>query len=769
MGQGLGTLAAGLALGIGLGLAGGWALFGRGEAPALLPPAAAPAGPAPGPAAPPPGSAPATPAPAASVPARTLADLVAPVPVPESARGTGTISGTVTADDGPPVEGVVVRGSRVADSEGRPRGSGAPEVPDIERHLRRAAEEYRRDRAGESEARTDAQGRYSLSGLADGEHAVSAWKVGWEIKPRGHGGGQRTRPGDRLDFLATAVIEVPVAVLGPDGAEAASATIECVVPSGRGSSTSREAWSHARSSVRLRPGTCRLRAVAGGTTSENEDPRLQSDEQSVTVPREGGVARVTLALKEAPGIRGRVLDPEGGDEESVSVYALKAPPEAAPDPKQIKESGKRVYVGGAHGTFCFRDLPPGTYLVGAARGWDGPVVVTESVAVTDRMETRDLALPPPDPGAEVLVRVLGSSGESLADVTFGYRYEEKGSSSSGGVQAVRRPDGSWRISPSEEFLEAYRSGKPDSGVKISVTATSASHGSKTLELPVGQPAPATIRFGPPATLEVTVDGYAGSEFAGRVKLKLQPAKDKPDPHAVHMRWHEGTSLGAEGRATLGPVESGEYLLLVLVGAGERRSWESVPAAKVPVSLAPGSRSLRVAMPTLYRLAVIVDGAPKGTQVNLGPAEDAGDWWGSQADTDESGRALFDRVPAGKHTLRVWGTKNAGQMAVTIPDQSEVRFQPAAENVVGVWISDESGYLAQIGFQNGDKVTGMDGTEFRDRAHMVSLVMAATGKPEVKLAVLRGEKRLEIGASPEKLLRGLMDERSLGGRMYPTSR
>lgn len=81
-------------------------------------------------------------------------------------------------------------------------------------------------------------------------------------------------------------------------------------------------------------------------------------------------------------------------------------------------------------------------------------------------------------------------------------------------------------------------------------------------------------------------------------------------------------------------------------------------------------------------------------------------------------------------------------------------------------SSPDGYLGQLGFRTGDKVIGIDGTEFADMFQLRAAFAGAMGKEEAVLTVERGGGRLEITINPRRMM-----ERSdeMGGELEPASR
>ena len=59
------------------------------------------------------------------------------------------------------------------------------------------------------------------------------------------------------------------------------------------------------------------------------------------------------------------------------------------------------------------------------------------------------------------------------------------------------------------------------------------------------------------------------------------------------------------------------------------------------------------------------------------------------------------------------------------------------------ITDPDGAMAKAGLEDGDYVTGIDGTPFEDQQHLWALTTLAQKKDRVTLTVVRGGARLSV--------------------------
>ena len=83
----------------------------------------------------------------------------------------------------------------------------------------------------------------------------------------------------------------------------------------------------------------------------------------------------------------------------------------------------------------------------------------------------------------------------------------------------------------------------------------------------------------------------------------------------------------------------------------------------------------------------------------------------------------------------------------------------------VSIHDTSGWLASSGFQDGDLIIAVNGTEFSDEAQMQMAFAAAMANEEVVFTVQRGSSTVKVTTDAK----GTMDRGSFGGGMSPAAR
>jgi len=609
-----------------------------------------------------------------------VAELVAGVDREEvsTETGDGEITGSVKDQDGAPLAGVVLRASRQDLSGNVPSsqsvGREAPQLS-LDESVRAAAQRYHVMRAHSYEARTGNEGAFRFDQLPDASFRIRAFKEGYDIQPRDT---QRWNiaTGAVVDFTAKAIISLPVTVLLPDGAPADKATIVCGHKNSSRGGAYNYAWTPGDADVRLPVGKYKVQALYGMTGSGSFGRQAGSDMHSNEVEIELvlGTApeRVELVLEGRSGIRGRITyaaeSLSGG---FAQVHMLPLAGDAVVDLKLLAQSDSNHGFSGAN-EYSFLDLAPGRYVVGVSRSWSGPIAVHQVVDVGSVILKCDLEVPPIDPSQYLLVRAFGSDGDPVAGVNFSFRFESEsgGSSMSSGMQALSDPDGAYYFAIPDGARAAYYSTTEVAGDKFTLEANHTEFGSKSIGLSRGQ-AEVMLNFAVPAQLEVTVTGYLGSAYIGRVSVNAT----KVSEDRRHNYYGGDGKLDANGVRRFDALEPGEYEVVVTVQPkGER--WEQTTIATEVVQLRAGENALTLAMPTLYSLGVHVPEAPAGTDVRIMQQREEENQWGSSTSerTDENGRVQFEDLPAGQYMLQAQSGGKHGRMKIEVPS-GDIVFSP----------------------------------------------------------------------------------------------
>ncbi len=700
-------------------------------------------------------------------------ELARHAPMPSKLRGSKSIRGRVADPDGKAVGGAVIRARRVQESERSPHrsdaGEAAPGAETLEDAVRDAVEGYYDRESDRRDTTSDAEGRYEFADLRDGRWWLSGWIEGYDVDVTSVGR-EGITPDATVDLVATPVVFATVRVALPDGATAPRAALQWRKP-GEKSYGHAEGWTEKQPRVALSPGTWEIRATLGDPeTGPSWPDALASDATKVTIPSgnsgtlgAAGSAPVELvfALHGSPGVRGRVRFPPGDARPYAQVILKPVPAGTAPDLKLLASDHGATNTWSRDGTYLFRDLAPGRYVVGAVRNWNQPIAAHAVVEVRDSMVVQDLEIPPLDPARCLVVKVVGPDGALLEGVSFSIRIDRaRRGDWSGGVEAERKQNGNVWVpldAVNDDDVDLLAPWPED--MKVFLVARTEALGEKSVEFSAGTRA-LQVKFSSPAMLVATVAGYVGSGYEGRLHLSL----DRADLESSRRSFsHVREGIGADGTQKLGPVESGSWRLKLLLQPSSGNQWEQQEITALDLTLAPGENSATIAIPAIYSLTIEVPDATEG-YVQIKPVgRDESANRGLQLDA--SGRITVEGLAAGEYVVTVMAGGEPGFMRVRVPTAGTVRFQAMPVNALVVSIEKEEGRLFKAGFRAGDVVVAIDGKEFSTTMELQGVMVGALSKKDVAFTILRGRDRLEVKLDG----REFMNPFELGGSLEPTSR
>jgi hypothetical protein len=608
---------------------------------------------------------------------------LATVPRRPSLEGDGLITGRVSSADGQPLAGVLVRAVKLESNQPRRqrKQGGLPPDETIEERVRKAVESFEREKSERRQVTTGADGRYALGSLPVGHYTVSAYAEGLELRAGGSGG-YRVLPGSTVDFVALALVKVPISVLLPDGTAAREATIAWIRQMSQGRMGGEELWTAEEPSLELTEGTWELRALQGDPSSAARGAdSLTSDPQKIELAQGGRVETVTFRLRGRPGIRGRVKFPAGEQLDGCHVSIFVVPDGSKPDPKLLKAraSGTSRWISESSPEFVFGDLLPGFYAVGASRGGDGSLTTAVAIEVTDRIVTQDIEIPPVSAEDGLIVRVLGSKGQ----------VESKGRQWSGNLVAARKVAGDYAVVLPPPDATNLLNEKWDSRTRATLLVQTRDHGTKPVELAQGQRA-VTVQFAAPASIAVTVAGYRGSGLEGSLSVGVHRERDGG--------WRQ-ESIAADGTATVAPLEASSYELVLYASAPGGRPGERAAISSRIINLSGGENSVTLPIPALHSLTVRAPDARSGAWLMLQRTGLATSRFLLQRQLDDALAATFERLPAGEYRLQLYSGQVSGFMTLEVPAESVVTFRSQPQNALLVAITDPQGSLARAGLQH----------------------------------------------------------------------
>ena len=404
--------------------------------------------------------------------------------------------------------------------------------------------------------------------------------------------------------------------------------------------------------------------------------------------------------------------------------------------------------------FNFFDVAPGTWLVGAGT-WES-VFASQSVEVAAGAIT-EMTLEITDAGAAgLVVKVVAPDGAPVADAQVRVFAAGAQWDSPEGFSVRPKKDGAWVVVPKKDA--------PSDLKDWLVQAHSDRYGEKTVAMPSASAGELRIDMLEPASLDVTITGYAGSNVKGRLRIDAKALSAKDSQKRIYYSSEEHT-VGPDGKVTLKPLQPGRYRVDVIY-AQER--WNGSPLDHTDVDVAPGTNAVTIAAPAVYSLSVVVGGESADAQLNLQQIGGTGEERWSRAKVGPDGTATFEGLVAGTYRLMLYGGKGGRQrsMKVTVPSTGAVTFKEDVETSLTLRALDSDGYLASAGLQAGDVITGADGTDF-DGSRPASQVLSGllSARKDLRLRVVRSDKSSEATVDSEKFLAATNHLRALepGGK------
>lgn len=666
-------------------------------------------------------------APQVTAPRSALAAAFDEVEIEPPRFVAGAITGVVRTKDGAGVAGVIVRGT--TQPVGRPtrRPSGQAAATSAEESVRDAIGYAKWYEATNREAQTDASGAFTLTRLTEGTYSLGASAKGWSIRAEQGSDARSVKAGAAVDFVATALVDVPVTVLLPGGAAPTEQVlVRWSLPRGGGGGGS--AWWKPDSPVLgVEPGTWEMHAESG--------KEARSSTVSVTATLGNVLPPVTLQLESVGSIEGVVrFDPPESAWASAEVSAvLKG--------TTVRRSVRPVTVKPPGWKFAFDGLEPGEYELAASwsRGSRSPPDATAVVQVNAGRVVQDLVIPRTSPSEWLVVRVTGPDGKLLddRDVSFGLKEEMVAGAGGYGASSVRRADGTFLVSlrvrtgdKDIDFSDATHFG---SDWRLEVR--SRAFGVRMVEFVRGKTERVDVKFGEVARFRPVIAGAEGTPLAGRLTVLLA---------------HPGQSDSAAFNNNLGDaVEPGRYVAILRIGTGG--GFYARVLARVPVDLRAGDNEVTIPVPELSTLTLRIPGAGKGSEVSIKPARlpsDSG--FAPTLTTEDGGIVSCPDLIAGNYCATVTLDGEVREMIVRVPASGEMTFAPTQLAGLAVTVDDESGLLAKSGFRTGDLIVAIDRVAIDSMRRLQLVLYASRGHESADVEVRRGGRTEMLSVDPSKI-------------------
>lgn len=556
------------------------------------------------------------------------------LPLPPVPRGDGVLTGSVRTPEGRPVAGVEI----VVEPASTPFAPWGPHLTELEGDASQLrATRWRR--AARLSATSGSDGTYRVAGLAEGRFRVRAGRLAGYTIQGVPGASDEVGAGDARDFVATPVVELTIHLALPDGRAPDEATVH--FEGERGIVTG---WRPGprQSPSPMPPG--RYRVWGATRTGEHRSEPVD------VVLELGRPTEIRLALRPRPMIHGHVSEPEGEELGKAEVLLAPVPDGVEADPALLRTSGQsRAHLHA--GAFRFEDLARGRYLLGVARIWRGPVVLSRTVEVRGEPVQVDIELPPLDRHERIVARITGPDGAAPADLTFSAIFVgTQGGASHGGLPSVRRADGTHLI------LHPHLAVPADRGGTWWLQAQHGLLGTQAVEYVPGAASDVRMHFHEPTTLKVQVDGIE-ARYQARLRVHLAPLDDAE--RGLGRRASEPVLLGPGGAAEVQGVQPAIYLLIVQLGDAFGRGHA---VHRQPVHVTAEGASIRLRCPALY---VVTLRGVSGNVILSRKDEQHGTSFQQVPQGEE--RAIFDGLPAGEYMVR----SGARSASFRLPGPAEV--------------------------------------------------------------------------------------------------
>jgi hypothetical protein len=594
----------------------------------------------------------------------------------QSQTGDFWLEALVLDEAGQPLPEVTVtaRPSRSNDHVRQSLGGPAPAQQDPRSKLRETAERIAMDHANMHSGMTDSTGRVRFEGIARTTWTINAYLEGFLIERSP--AYVPVHSNSKVNFNAQPTPSLSITILAPDGTPVEEAIIEVKFPNRENQSERgvQYRWSQ-NEPFRLTEGIYTLRALSLERLQETESmrfSRLGSEAVPLEVYAGQAPAPLTLQLVPRTGICGRILQANGASAmEDTRVRVLLLAPGQVPSPDLLKgDDAKRLST--RSGTFTLLDIEPGTYLLGLSLRRGRTILTTETVTLETGVLEKDLVIPDLGPEGTLQVTTLDPTGRRINVDAMRLKVTYTGGSSNSNI-----------IQPRRESTGVYLLRKPDfmkkdaaPGTTYSISATDSRYGSCTVTFPMGTNEVA-LRFIEPASIEVTITGFAGHKFADRLTLTVN-----------NLSENNISSLNRDKKVD----ETGSYLFKGLqpgvnrISLGLQQSstrnrwWQSTNTiARLDVTLKEGRNYAQIHIPTFFSLSVLAPGTRKGREVTVRPTRENTSGDDSQPRTsyrrasfDESGLATIDEILPGSYRVQADGFQEA---KVEVPC-GEVNLEPA---------------------------------------------------------------------------------------------
>jgi hypothetical protein len=657
------------------------------------------------------------------------------VEIGEVPTGQGTITGRVATLDGQPVEGATIR-ARLGIPPSRFAAGEASVEDELEDYVRRR----RWQEAGTRAAVSDKDGSYVLNGLDPlREYQLAAQHESYIVEPAQRGFA-RNSAGDVVNFVATPSIALDVVLLFEDGTPVPDGQIDRTGTGTDGRSRNYGGMAYLAPFHRLivRPGkwTITGRHGPGGLYSGKVDVETIAGE---------GPRRLEIRLEGKAAIVGLLTLPELFIGQRASIRLQQDPPAGPPEAESNLTGARsaRVDIRATQESFRFNELESGSILVTIGRGFgpfgdQGPnIAAWQDVEVSRGENTVRLTVSEPERAEYIVVRVYSPGGETLTDVAFKLSMRRENSGASTTTTTLKHPDGSYWIHRSAPDV---RWGGSDLGENwwYVLEATSAEFGQREVRYERADTHVVEIRYVAPAHLTLNVPGWEGHDNRADMRWSVVAPDEAGElPLGRRMR---GSDTGLDAPFRFGPLEPGEYDVVLMLSLDDRSNRRELVRRRV--NLLAGENTLSLTVPALHSITVRVPDHVPVRYLHLWP-RDTQPTAGRRSDNIvlelREGRATVAQLAPG--TYRLVG--DIGESSVSVPTSGEIVFDPPRYNAVLLYNIRPGGQIEALGLRNNDLLIAIDGEEVMEALSTISLYNKVQDKTQTTWAILRNGAQLEV--------------------------
>lgn len=634
--------------------------------------------------------------------ARALADL----PPVEKLQGEGVITGKVTeAETGAPAVGVLIqalgrRESNPSNMRRPPTRFEPPSDSELVRSILNSA-----DRALDSHSliyhtHTDANGNYTLKGLAPVIYRVSARSADYEFRYAPPPGGREHLDGNALDgmeinFVGTRRYMVEIEVSMPDGSPAIGVELSrATVPPGVDREGARLnansysfrtefSWGGPGSGRYMPPGWHVIRV-----TPKAEHGLVACDDALIEVGP-GLSNRVEMQMRAVPGLVVSIRD-ESGRVDLPNLRYVQAMPWTGDKPptKQQLQTHRNLGKGslatepqsvyGLNRSALLRDLAPGRHVVVATERQE--IVAHAFVEVSRGQQELTLVISPPKAEDYIKLWVRAPDGTLFS---AGVEYELRAGwgsriqSTSG--SAEKMTDGSYSIFHFEptNLHDRGQTGTASTEIAWTLSVSHGTFGMQTVSVDREHTREVTIRFEAPSTLTLEVPGMAAHPARARITATIRRSIPGDINSASEQEVRgEPTSTGFVFR----PVQPGRFEVVLSIWF-EERGYKHIGSELL--TLASGEHVTRLPLPTLYSLTIRAPQSEPGLSVSLMVELPPGQPSGRSRErgipftTGSDRSVLIDYLPAGDYSVHTWDPKGTiyNPVRITLPGAAELVLTP----------------------------------------------------------------------------------------------